>query len=408
VKVVVIGAGVIGTTTAYYLSRAGCQVTVIDEHLAPGLETSFANAGQISYGYAGPWAEPGLPLRALKWALSKDSPLTIRPDGTLWQLYWTLLMLRNCTRQRYALNKGRLVELAEHSRACLKELRHSVDLEYEGRRRGTLQVFRTGRQFKDAAKDIAVLDKHGVQFELLDVEGCIRAESALRYVRHRIVGGLRLPDDETGDCHLFTTRLADIARARGVSFWLGAKVETILLQSCRLTHVVVQEQHLEADHFVVACGVRSRDLLKKIGLRIPIYPVKGYSITVPIVDPDASPVSTVMDETYKVAITRFENRIRVGGMADVVGLDCRLNDARKRVLEKSLTDLFPFGGDPERATFWAGFRAMTPDGPPHIGPTKYPNLWLNTGHGTLGWTLACGSAQLLAQMIVGYAPAHLN
>ncbi|WP_199540337.1 D-amino acid dehydrogenase [Paraburkholderia kururiensis] len=403
-RIVVLGSGVVGVTSAYYLARAGHEVTVIDRETGPALDTSFANAGQISPGYASPWAAPGVPLKAVKWMFQKHAPLAIRLDGTRFQLQWMWQMLQNCTAGRYAVNKGRMVRLAEYSRDCLQALRAETGIEYEGRQGGTLQVFRTQQQLEGAAKDITVLKDANVPYELLTPEELSRAEPALAAVSHKLTGGLRLPGDETGDCQLFTTRLAALAGELGVRFRYNTAIDGLAVAGGRIAGVQCGSELVRADAFVVALGSYSTKLLSGI-VKIPVYPLKGYSITAPIVDAKAAPVSTVLDETYKIAITRFDDRIRVGGMAEIVGFDKRLRDARRETLEMCVNDLFPGGGDTSNATFWTGLRPMTPDGTPVVGRTPMPNLFLNTGHGTLGWTMSCGSGQLLADLMSGKQPA---
>jgi len=401
VKIVVLGSGVIGVTSAYYLARAGHEVTVIDRQAGPGLETSFANAGQISPGYAAPWAAPGVPLKALRWMLQKHAPLAVGLDGSMNQLRWMWRMLRNCSEQRYAVNKERMVRLAQYSRDCLEDLRTVTGLQYKGRQGGTLQVFRTAAQLDSVAKDVAVLKSAGVPFELLDSKDLARAEPALNVAR--LVGGLRLVNDETGDCHLFTTRLGRLAQSLGVQFQFGTSVDRVEVRNGRVAGIVQGRRLLKADAYVMALGACSTPLLAGV-LDIPVYPVKGYSITVPIASPFRAPVSTVLDEGYKVAITRFDDRIRVGGMAELRGFDLRLQRRRRETLELCLGELFPGAGEPEADSFWTGLRPMTPDGTPIVGPTRLPNLFLNTGHGTLGWTMACGSARVLADQLSGRAP----
>ncbi|WP_124552497.1 D-amino acid dehydrogenase [Methylophilus methylotrophus] len=411
-RVLVLGSGVIGVTSAYYLALKGFSVTVIDRQPAVGLETSFANAGQISPGYSAPWAGPDVPLKALKWLFQRHAPLSLKPDFTVWQLQWIAHFLRNCSLQRYDLNKSRMVRLAEYSRDCLRELRASTGIQYEQRSRGTLQVFRTQKQLDAEIKDIAVLSRMGVPFEHVDPDGCARIEPALASVKDKLLGGLHLPDDETGDCQLFTSRLAAEAKKLGVQFRQDTAIQRLLVQQNRLLGVEVHTGHegietLAADHYVVALGSYSRQLIQAMGLSLPVYPVKGYSLTVPIINSDVSPVSTVMDETYKVAITRFDQRIRVGGMAELAGFDLSLNPRRRATLEMVLNGLFPYAGDVLQAQFWTGLRPMTPDGTPIIGQanTRLPNVWLNTGHGTLGWTMACGSGQVLADLMAQDKPA---
>ncbi|MBS6362782.1 D-amino acid dehydrogenase [Burkholderia sp.] len=403
-RVVVLGSGVVGVASAYYLARAGHEVTVIDREAGPALETSFANAGQISPGYAAPWAAPGVPLKAVKWMFEKHAPLAIRLDGTRFQLQWMWQMLRNCTAERYSINKGRMVRLAEYSRDCLQALRADTDIRYEGRTGGTLQLFRTQQQLDGAAKDIAVLREANVPFELLSPAELSKAEPALAAVSHKLTGGLRLPGDETGDCQLFTTRLAALAEGLGVKFRYNTPIDALAIAGGKIAGVQCGSEMVRADAYVVALGSYSTRFVANL-MKIPVYPLKGYSITAPIVDEAAAPVSTVLDETYKIAITRFDRRIRVGGMAEIVGFDKRLRDARRETLEMCVNDLFPGGGDTSKATFWTGLRPMTPDGTPIVGRTPVSNLFLNTGHGTLGWTMSCGSGQLLADLISGKKPA---
>ena len=400
-RVLVLGSGVIGATTAYYLARAGAQVTVVDRQPAPAMEASFANAGQVSPGYSAPWAAPGIPLKALKWLFQRHAPLAIRADGSLFQLRWMLEMLRNCTSARYAENKARMMRLSEYSRDCLRTLRAETGLQYEERSKGTVQLFRTEAQLEAARHDIRVLEECGVPYELLDREGLHRAEPALALTDTPLTGGLRLPNDETGDCQLFTTRLADMARDLGVEFRLGESVSEILTGGEGVIGIRVGEEIIAADRYVLALGSYSRDLIKPLGLDLPVYPVKGYSLTIPLSNPDAAPVSTVLDETYKVAITRFDERVRVGGMAELGGFDLDLNPKRRATLEMVVRSLFGGCGDTSAATFWTGLRPMTPDGTPIVGATAYPDLYINTGHGTLGWTMACGAGQLLADLVTG-------
>ncbi|MDR0243789.1 MAG: D-amino acid dehydrogenase [Burkholderia sp.] len=403
-RVVILGSGVVGVASAYYLARAGHEVTVIDREAGPALETSFANAGQISPGYAAPWAAPGVPLKAVKWMFEKHAPLAIRLDGTRFQLQWMYQMLRNCTAERYAVNKGRMVRLAEYSRDCLQALRADTGIEYEGRTGGTLQLFRTQQQLDGAAKDIAVLQEANVPFELLSPAELKNAEPALAAVSHKLTGGLRLPGDETGDCQLFTTRLAALAASLGVKFRYNTPIDALAIAGGKIAGVQCGSETVRADAYVVALGSYSTNFISNL-MKIPVYPLKGYSITAPIVNEAAAPVSTVLDETYKIAITRFDQRIRVGGMAEIVGFDKKLRAARRETLEMCVNDLFPGGGDTSKATFWTGLRPMTPDGTPIVGRTPVSNLFLNTGHGTLGWTMSCGSGQLLADLISGKMPA---
>jgi D-amino-acid dehydrogenase len=404
-KVVVLGAGVVGVASAYYLAKAGHDVTVIDRQPAPGMETSFANAGEISPGYAAPWAAPGIPQKAIKWLLMKHSPLVLRLRLDVEMLGWLASLLRNCTSARYALNKERMVRLAEFSRGQLIELRARTGIEYDQRTRGTLQVFKTQSQLDAIGKDVEVLKAGEVPYEIMNRERCVSIEPGLRGVANTIVGGLYLPNDETGDCFQFTTKLATIAATQGVTFLFGTPIEQLQIQGGRVSSIRTNHGEVRADAFVVALGSYSSRLLRPLGIRLPVYPVKGYSITVPIIDERRAPQSTLMDETHKVAITRLGQRIRVGGMAEISGFDSSLCPKRRVTLEHSLNSLFPGAGDLGAGTFWSGLRPMTPDGTPIIGASQLRNLFLNTGHGTLGWTMACGSGHVVADLISGKSPA---
>ena len=402
-KITVLGAGVIGVTTAYYLAKSGHAVTVIDRQPGPALETSFANAGEVSFGYCSPWAAPGIPQKALKWLFMEHAPLILRPKIDAAMLSWMLKMLSNCTSGRYAINKSRMLRLADYSRIALADLRSETGIAYDERMQGTLQLFRTQAQLDASAKDVKALAADGIPYEVLDKEGCIRMEPALAAARDKIVGGLLTPKDETGDCFKFTNSLAEKAAALGVVFDYGRTILAIQSDGSKITGVTTDKGVVKSDAYVVALGSYSPIVLKPLGIKLPVYPVKGYSLTIPIVDPSKSPESTVMDETYKNAITRLGDRIRVGGMAEISGYTNDLGQARRRTLEHSVTDLFP-GGDLSKANFWSGLRPMTPDGTPVIGATRLTNLYINSGHGTLGWTMSCGSARMLSDVISGRKP----
>ncbi|WP_425258128.1 D-amino acid dehydrogenase [Rubrivivax sp. RP6-9] len=403
-KVLVLGSGVIGIASAYYLARAGHEVEVVDRQDGPALETSFGNAGEVSPGYSAPWAGPGVPLKAIKWMLMQHSPLVIWPllDPAMWR--WGAMLLANCTERAYALNKSRMVPIAEYSRDCLKALRADTGITYDDRAQGTLQLFRTQKQLDGIGGDVAVLRQYGVPFEVLDRAGFVAVEPALKLTQHKFVGALRLPGDETGDCFLFTNRLAEMARAAGVRFRFGTPIAGIDRAGGRISGVRTAAGTLTADRYVVAAGSHSPQLLAPLGIRIPVYPVKGYSITVPITDTAAAPESTIMDETHKVAVTRLGDRIRVGGTAELAGYSLALREPRRATLEHVVTDLFPQGGDVSKATFWCGLRPMTPDGTPIVGPTPIDNLLLATGHGTLGWTMAAGTGRVIADIVSGRQP----
>ena len=403
-KILVLGSGVVGVTSAWYLAQAGHQVTVIDRQPAAGLETSFANAGQVSPGMSAPWAGPDTPRKAILWLAMRHRPFVFWPVPDRQVIDWVRRFLGNCNAEAYARNKAIMVRLAEYSRDKLRDLRTLTGITYDDGQRGLLQLFRTQKQADHAGDDTAVLDQLAVPYTVLDQAGCLAQEPALSGVTQKFVGGLRLPGDETGDAHIFTQRLAALAEAAGVVFRYGTAVKQLMVQAGRISGVVTEGGTLTADSYVVALGSYSPALLKAAGIGLPVYPVKGYSITMPVADPAAAPLSTVMDETFKVAITRLGDRIRVGGTAELAGYSNTLREPRRRTLVHSVTDLFPHGGDVAHAQFWTGLRPMTPDGPPVIGPTKLGNLWLNTGHGTLGWTMSCGSGALLADLMSGRWP----
>lgn len=403
-RVLILGSGVIGTTVAYYLAREGHEVEVVDRQPGPGLETSYANAGEVSPGYSAPWAGPGVPLKAIQWMMMHHSPLVIKPmlDPAMWR--WGMSMLRNCTEARYRVNKGRMVRLAEYSRDCLKELRAEIGIQYDDREQGTLQLFRTQKQLDGTAKDIEILKEYNVPYQLLDRTGYLKYEPALAEVQDKFVGALRLPGDETGDCFKFTNTLAERAKALGVKFRFGVDIQSIERSGNRITGVHTAEGVLTADRYVLALGSYSTQMLAPLGIRIPVYPVKGFSITLPITNASKAPESTIMDETHKVAVTRLGDRIRVGGTAQLSGFDLSLDEGRRRTLEFVVSDLFPKGGDVSQAEFWTGLRPMTPDGTPILGETPIDNLLLSTGHGTLGWTMAAGTGRVMADLISGKKP----
>ena len=403
-KVLVLGSGVIGVTSAYFLAKAGHEVTVIDRQPAAALETSYANAGQISPGYSAPWAAPGVPLKAIKWMMQDLAPLRIQPSLDPVFFKWMLKMLGNCTEAAYRVNKSRMLRVAEYSRDSMNELNKEVAIDYDQRFGGTLQVFRTEKQVEASKADIAVLEECGVRYEVLNRQECIDKEPALGFVKEKIISGLRLPGDGTGDCFKFTQGLAAECEKLGVVFKYNEEIQGLVVDQGDVKGVKLRSGVETADRYVMALGSYSPLMLNQVGVKIPVYPVKGYSLTLPIVDESRAPVSTVMDETYKIAVTRFDDRIRVGGTAELTGYDLSLKDQRRRNVDFVVNDLFAGGGDLAKAEFWTGLRPMTPDGTPVLGATKYPSLFLNTGHGTLGWTMAVGSARYVADIISGKKP----
>ena len=403
-KVLVLGSGVIGVTSAWYLNRAGHEVTVVDRQPEPGMETSLANGGQVSWGAGGPWAAPGIPLKALKWMLRPHSPLVLRPslDPGLWS--WLFRMLANCTHARYAVNRERMLRLSCYSHECLTVLRSETGIHYDERTGGVLDLYRTAQELEGAGREAAELRRWDVPCRVLDRAACVAHEPALGAAQDRIAGGLLFPEDESGDCLQFTRRLAQLAQQNGVRFALATEIERLVADGDRLARVMTDKGEMTADAYVLACGSYSPLLAHPLGLRLPVYPVKGYSATIGIEDAKAAPAGSLTDVAYKVVITRLGNTLRGAGTAELAGYDLALRPARCATITHVLGELFPGAGDIAQARFWCGLRPMTPDNPPLLGPTSCRNLFLNTGHGTLGWTMACGAGKATADLVSGLRP----
>lgn len=403
-KVLILGGGVIGVTTAWYLSEAGHEVTVVERQPQPALETSFANGGQVSWSSATPWAAPDIPFKALKWLLKPHSPLVLRPRFDLRMWKWLLQMLGNCTAARFARNRERMLRLARYSHECLMALRRETGIDYDHSTRGLLTLFRDARSFEESRKDTALLERLAVPVEVLDRAACIAHEPALQAATDKIIGGLYFPADESGDCRKFTSALAQRAVDKGVRFLASTEITRLATSGDSVEGVLTRAAKLTADAYVLACGSYSPLLLRPLGVRLPVYPVKGYSMTLPLADGATAPTGTLSDETYKVVLTRLGDRLRVAGTAELAGFDLKLRPFRFATLEHVVRDLFPQAMNVTGVEYWCGLRPMTPDNPPVLGRTPYRNLWLNTGHGTLGWTMACGSGQVLAALVSGRDP----
>ena len=407
-RVLVLGAGVVGTTTAWYAAASGHDVTVVDRREGAGLETSFANGGQIAVSHAEPWANPDAPAKLLKWIWRDDAPLLFRLKADPAQWRWGAQFLYECMAWRTRENTAQIVKMSIYSGKALGELREETGIEYHCNTRGILHYFTEHDAFERGIEAAKIMNAYGLEIEAKTRDEAVALEPALAHARNRIAGATYSRTDESGDAHVFTQRLAALAEARGVKFRYKSEVRGIRMGSEGVKGVVVAsaggEETLTADAYVVALGSYSPLLLRPLGIRMPVYPVKGYSITVPISDASGAPESTVMDETHKVAVTRLGDRIRVGGTAELAGYTLKLHEARRRTLEHVVTDLFPRGGDVARAEFWCGLRPMTPDGTPLVGPTSIANLFVATGHGTLGWTMAAGTARVIAALISGRSP----
>jgi len=405
VKVIVLGAGVIGTACAWYLAKAGHQVTVVERQDGAGLETSFANGGQISACHAEPWANPSLVGKLAKWLGRDDAPLVFRWnrwDPALWA--WGLRFLANCPSGRAAVNLERTLRLALYSRQCLGALRAETGIDYDQRRLGILHVYRDPRELEHARVTARQMRDLGLAREDRDPAACVAIEPALAAVERQLAGGIFTPDDESGDAHKFTQGLAALAIAKGAEFLTGRTINGFEHQGGRLRAVATDRGRLEADAVVMALGSYSPKLAHHLGLRLPIVPAKGYSITLPVEGHAGAPTVSITDDEHKLVFSRLGERLRVAGTAEMAGWNPDLTERWRVVLEHAQR-LFPDGGDYAQAEPWAGLRPVTPDSVPILGATPIANLWLATGHGTLGWTMACGTGAVIADLVSGRAPA---
>jgi D-amino-acid dehydrogenase len=408
-KVLVLGAGLLGTTTAWYLVRAGHDVTVIDRRDGAGLETSFANGGQIAACHAEPWANPDAPLQILRWLRRDDSPLLFRLRMDPAQWLWGARFLAECLPSRTRDNIAQIARLALYSRASLQELRAETGIEYDALARGILHYYTEREEFDRAVAAASIMNEQGLDREAKTVEEAIAIEPALAAARERIVGATYTPSDESGDAHKFTRELARRAEAQGARFLYNHAIEAAGTQGGRVAGIVVRPAGgsavtLTADAYVVALASYSPLLTGPIGLYLPVYPAKGYSLTVPVANPALAPTVSLTDDSAKIVISRLGERLRFAGTAELSGYSTDLNPVRCAAIARRAREMFPGAADYDRATYWAGLRPSTPSNVPLVGRTKFPNLFLNTGHGTLGWTMACGSGRALADIISGRTP----
>ncbi|HZD19349.1 MAG TPA: D-amino acid dehydrogenase [Burkholderiales bacterium] len=402
-KVLVLGAGVIGVTSAWYLAKSGHEVTVIDRHDQAGEETSLANGGQISVSHAQPWANPHAPGKILRWLGREDAPLLFRLRADLEQWRWGLAFLRECTAKRYEHNTRQLVALGLYSRANLQALRAETGIQYDQATRGILHFYTNEHEFDAAAHAATVMRERGCDVEMVDARRCVELEPSLREVP--LAGGSYSATDESGDAHKFTRALAALAASRGVQFRTG-RIVALQTQGARIGGVRLQAANelLRADAYLVCLGSYSPLYLRPLGVRLAIYPLKGYSVTLPVADASRAYTLSLTDDEHKLVFSRLGERLRIAGTAELNGYNTQLNDVRCRAILRRTLELFPGAGDPERVQYWAGLRPATPSNVPYIGATRYPNLYLNTGHGTLGWTHACGSGRAIADVVSGRRP----
>jgi len=405
-RVVVLGAGLVGVASAWYLAEAGHEVTVIDRQPAAAQETSFANGGQISTSHAEPWANPGAPLKILKWLGREDSPLLWRLSVDPAQWAWGLRFLGQCTAAHMCANIVAILALALDSRARLKALRRELDIHYDELERGILHVYTDPREFAAALPQAALMREFGCERAVKNAAECLDIEPALRESSVAIVGGTYTAGDESGDACRFAQRLAERCAARGVTFRHGVTVERLYLADGRVAGVFLAGgERIVADAYVVALGSYSPLLLRPLGVRIPVYPAKGYSITVPLDEGSIAPSVSLTDDGAKLVFSRLGSRLRVAGTAEFTGYDTSINAVRCAAIARRAFALFPRAGRREDIETWAGLRPATPGNVPLVGCTRIPNLFVNTGHGTLGWTMACGTGALLADLLTGKQPA---
>lgn len=401
-NVLVLGAGVIGTTSAYFLAKQGHNVTVVDRQDGVAMETSHANAGQLSYAFSSPWASPKLPFSMINWTLNGTSPLVVNPNLSLKTIKFMYRVYKNCNFNSYELNKSRMLRIANYSQKILINLEKEIDISYEQRRQGSLQLFWSNRELEEAKQDIEILNKFNIQYELLDSNGCVKAEPGLKYIKNKLSGGLRFINDFTGNCYLFTNELHKKCLEMGVKFKFNTHINSIETDNNKVSSIQTSNGELIADSYSVSLGSYSPSILSGIGIDIPVYPVKGFSITLPVLSHMDAPQSTIMDDKNKIGITRLGDNIRVAGFAHLTDFNSSLREKYHQSLRKGLNNLFPHAAkDSKNINYWTGFRPSTPDSTPIIGKTPYQNLYLNTGHGTLGWTMSLGSGKLLADIVTG-------
>ena len=408
-KVLVIGAGVIGTTTAWYLSEAGHEVTVVDRQPGAGQETSFANGGQISVSHAEPWANPGAIRKVFGWLGKEDAPLLFRwrMDPELFR--WGLQFLRECSASRTKQNIRAIVALASYSRRSLIELRAKTGMSYDQLTQGILHFYTNQQEFDDALEPAEIMREFGCDRKVIDANEAVRLEPALASVKDKIAGATYTEADESGDAHVFTQNLSKLAADRGVQFRynttiLGLDVEGGQISGVRVRGQDGQVQVLKADKYLLCMGSYSPMLVKDLGVDLLIYPAKGYSATLDIQDASKAPQTSLTDDEYKLVFSRLGNRLRIAGTAELNGYSTNLNDVRCKAITRRVMELFPGMADPEQAVYWTGLRPATPSNVPYIGVSKISNLYLNTGHGTLGWTHSCGSGRSIADIMAGKQP----
>jgi D-amino-acid dehydrogenase len=412
-RVLVLGSGLLGVSSAYYLSQLGHEVTVIDRQASPAAETSFANGGQISVSHAEPWANPSAPLKVLQWLGKEDAPLLFRIRADMRQWLWGLQFLRECTPARTSHNIKQIVRLGTYSRDMLQALRRDTGLSYAQRTQGILHFYTTQKEFDGALKPAELMRQLGCERQVISADEAVRLEPALQHIRPQLAGATYTAEDESGDANMFARELVKLCQNAGVKFLMSHTVTALREVGGAIDHVEATDsegrfQRVRADAYVMAMGSMSPIYASPLGINLPIYPAKGYSVTMPVVDASKAYQVSLTDDEYKLVFSRYTteagDRMRIAGTAELNGYDRYLNRVRCEAIVKRVAQLFPGAGDADQAQFWTGLRPATPSNVPLIGKTKLSNFYLNTGHGTLGWTHACGSGKSIARIISGLAP----
>jgi len=408
-RVIVLGAGLLGVTSAYYLQQLGHEVSVIDRQASPAAETSFANGGQISVSHAEPWANPSAPLKVLQWLAKEDAPLLFRMRADMHQWLWGLRFLRECTPARTRRNIEQIVRLGSYSRDALQALRRDTGIAYDQRSQGILHFYTSAKEFEGALAPSEQMRQLGCDRQIVTADEAVRIEPALRHIRPQLAGATFTAEDESGDANAFARELVKLCQAAGITFLMNHTVTALREASGRIDHVEATDsdgrfQRLRADAYVLALGSVSPLLTRPLGISLPVYPAKGYSVTLPVKDESMAHQVSLTDDEYKLVFSRLGDRLRIAGTAEFNGYDRDLNRVRCEAIVRRVEQLFPGAGDTDQAQFWTGLRPATPSNVPIIGATRLPNFFLNTGHGTLGWTHACGSGKAISRLISGLAP----
>ena len=408
-KVIVLGAGLLGVTSAYFLRELGHEVVVVDRQASPAAETSFANGGQISVSHAEPWANPGAPLKVLRWLGREDAPLLFRIRADMRQWLWGLGFLRECTPARTRRNIAQIVRLGTYSREVLQQLRRDIGIAYDERTQGILHFYTSRKEFDAAEAPAAQMRELGCDRRVISADEAVRIEPALRHIRPQLAGATYTAEDESGDANRFARELVSHCERSGVRFLMSHTVTALREAGGVIDHVEATDsegrfQRLRADAYVLAMGSLSPLYAKPLGISLPIYPAKGYSVTMPVKDASMAHQVSLTDDEYKLVFSRLGDRLRIAGTAELNGYDRDLNRVRCEAIVKRVEQLFPGAGDASRAQFWTGLRPATPSNVPIIGRARLSNLFMNTGHGTLGWTHACGSGRSVARIVSGLAP----